>query len=68
MEVQCFCVIKLNCKQGAVAWHWCLRTMLMSPALGAPIAESGQVGFNHVDLGILSLQGLLLALNPHHFS
>lgn len=42
--------------------------MLMSPALWAPIAGSGQVGFNQVHLGIPSLQELLLALNPHHFS
>lgn len=46
----------------------CLRMMLMSPAPWAPIAGGGQGGINHVDLGIQSLQGLLLALNPHHFS
>lgn len=46
----------------------CLRMMLMSPALWAPITGSGQGDINHVDLGIHSLQGLLLALNSYRFS
>lgn len=42
--------------------------MLWSPAPWAPITHSGQVGDNYLDLGTQSLQGLLLALSPHHLS
>lgn len=45
----------------------CLRMMLMSPAPWAPMAGSGRVAISHVDLGIQSLQGLLLPLNPTTF-